>query len=111
MSFEVRTTPDFERSLKRVAKKHRSIREDISALIQQLEQEPHLGVQLRTNLYKIRLNISSLNKGKSGGARVITYVLVSRETVFLAEIFIKSESETIDEDSMIKRLTEQGYIE
>ncbi|WP_262884980.1 hypothetical protein [Mucilaginibacter arboris] len=38
-------------------------------------------------------------------------IFVSKENVFLAEIFIKSESETIDEDAMIKRLTEQGYIE
>ena len=111
MSFEVRYTSDFEHSLKKIAKKHRSIRDDISTLIQQLEQEPRTGIQIRTNLYKIRLNISGSNKGKSGGARIITYVLTLKETVFLAEIYLKSESETIDEDAMIKRLTEQGYIE
>ncbi len=110
MSFEVKYTTDFEHSLKRIAKKYRSIRDDISKLISQLEQEPRTGIQLRTNLYKIRLNVSSSNKGKSGGARVITYVLIAKETVFLAEIYLKSESDTIDEQSMIRRLEDQYYI-
>jgi len=110
MSFEVKVTADFVRSLKRVSKKHGSIREDILILIKQLEQEPQTGIMIRTNLYKIRLNISSSNKGKSGGARVITYVLIAKETVFLAEIYLKSESDTIDEQSMIRRLEDQYYI-
>ncbi len=110
MSFEVKYTTDFEHFLKRIAKKYRSIRDDISKLISQLEQEPRTGIQLRTNLYKIRLNISSLNKGKSGGARVITYVFNSKGTVFLAEIYLKSELETIDEQAIIERLKEQGFI-
>lgn len=64
MSFKVKFTPYFEHSLKKIAKKHRSIKEDISMLVKQLEQEPKTGVEIRTNLYKIRLNISGSNKGK-----------------------------------------------
>jgi mRNA-degrading endonuclease RelE of RelBE toxin-antitoxin system len=110
MSFEVKTTPDFERSLKRIAKKQQSIHKDLLMLILQLKDEPRLGIEIRTNLFKIRLNISSSNKGKSGGARVITYVVQTKETVFLAEIYLKSEFDTIDEDLLIKRLTAQGYV-
>ena len=110
MSFEVKTTPDFERSLKRIAKKQQSIRKDLQMLIFQLKQEPRLGIEIRTNLFKIRLNISGSNKGKSGGARVITYVVQTNETVFLLEIYLKSEFDTIDEDLLIERLIEQGYI-
>ena len=110
MNFEVKYTPDFNHSLKRIAKKHKSIREDILELIDQLEREPRTGIQVRTNLYKIRLNISSSNKGKSGGARVVTYVYNVKETVFLAEIYLKSDIETIDEQAIIERLKEQGFI-
>lgn len=46
MNFEVKTTPDFERSLKRISKKYRSIRADVSALIEKLEKEPYAGVRL-----------------------------------------------------------------
>ena len=110
MNFEVKYTPDFDHSLKRIAKKHKSIRDDILELIDQLEREPRTGTQVRTNLYKIRLNISSSNKGKSGGARVVTYVYNTKETVFLAEIYLKSEFETFDEQAIIERLKEQGFI-
>ncbi|WP_299284330.1 hypothetical protein [uncultured Mucilaginibacter sp.] len=82
MNFEVKYTLDFDHSLKRIAKKHKGIRDDILELINQLEREPRTGIQVRTNLYKIRLNISSSNKGKSGGARVVTYVYNTKEIVF-----------------------------
>ena len=111
MNFEVKYTPDFDHSLKRIAKKHKSIRYDLLELIDQLEREPRTGIQVRTNLYKIRLNISSSNKGKSGGARVITYVYNTKETVFLAEIYLKSEFETFDEQAIIERLKDQGFIQ
>lgn len=110
MSYEVKYTSDFEHSLKRIAKKQRSIYNDLLTLVHQLEQEPQTGIQIRTNLYKIRLSISSSNRGKSGGARVVTYVVQAKETVFLVEIFLKSEAETINEDLMIRRLSEQGYL-
>ena len=111
MNFEVKYTPDFDHSLKRIAKKHKSIRYDLLELIDQLEREPRTGIQVRTNLYKIRLNISSSNKGKSGGARVITYVYNTKEIVFLAEIYLKSEFETFDEQAIIERLRNQGFIQ
>jgi len=39
--------------------------------------------------------ISSKGKGKSGGARIITYVRVVKNTVFLMDIFDKTEQSTI----------------
>ncbi|MEX8549012.1 MAG: hypothetical protein V5804_15545 [Mucilaginibacter sp.] len=110
MSYKIRITPYFERSLKKIAKKHRSIKSDVSILIEKLEQEPKTGIEIRTDLYKIRLSIAGLNKGKSGGARVITYVFVTDEIVLLAEIYLKSEYDTIDEQAVIEGLKEQGYI-
>ncbi len=47
------------------------------------------------NFYKIRLAITSKGKGKSGGARVITYIKITDETVFLTSIYDKSEKNTI----------------
>jgi hypothetical protein len=44
---------------------------------------------------KIRFKISSKNKGKSGGARVITNVLVSKETVYLLTIYDKADQDTL----------------
>ena len=44
--------------------------------------------------------IKSKNKGKSGGARVITYVKIVDTTVFLAAIYDKSEYDTISDEAI-----------
>ena len=43
------------------------------------------------NFYKIRLAIASKGKGKSGGARVITYIKIVQENIYLTSIYDKSE--------------------
>jgi hypothetical protein len=48
--------------------------------------------------------ISSKNKGKSGGARVITYVKVVDETIYLMSIYDKSDSDTISDDELLSRI-------
>ena len=40
--------------------------------------------------------VSGTNKGKSGGARVITYVFLTNETIYLTDIYLKSEQDTIE---------------
>jgi hypothetical protein len=65
MKFQVNITPDLERS----PKKYRSIYKDILRLIELLEEKPDHGTALSNNLYKVRLNITGLSKGKNGGAR------------------------------------------
>jgi len=69
-----------------------------------------MGTDLGQNIYKIRLAISGTNKGKSGGARVITYVVIIDETVFLSEIYLKNEHDTVDVHMVIQRLKEDGII-
>ena len=69
-----------------------------------------MGTDLGQNVYKIRLAISGTNKGKSGGARIITYVIVLIETVILAEIYLKSEHDTIDAGLIVQRLKDEGLI-
>jgi len=60
-----------------------------------LEANPKQGTALGHECYKIRLSISSKGKGKSGGARVITYVLFAEKTVYLLAIYDKSEQDSI----------------
>lgn len=104
MAIEVSFTPDFERQLKRLANRYKSIYKDLDTLIDDLELNPDSGTHLGKNLYKVRMAISSKGKGKSGGARVITYVLLKKDTVYLAAIYDKSEQSTIDADRLLKVL-------
>jgi hypothetical protein len=59
-----------------------------------------MGTPLGHSCYKIRLAIKSKGKGKSGGARVITYYYIQGRTVYLLSIYDKAEQENISEEKI-----------
>lgn len=95
MSFEVRSIDVFERQARRLSKKYPSLKGELVALVAELSDDPKLGTPLGNNCYKVRLSIASKGKGKSGGARVITNLVVRERTVYLLTIFDKSEQENL----------------
>lgn len=96
-------TPEFKREFKRLAKKHVSLNNDMQNLVSELQKNPTLGTPLGNNAFKIRLAISSKNKGKSGGARVITYYITEDSELYLLSIYDKGEQADIS-DKVIKVL-------
>lgn len=100
MSFEIIALPHFRKELKKLAKKYPSVKEDFRALLNELKNNPKAGVSLGMNCFKIRMAITSKGKGKSGGSRVITCVLVAESTVYLLTIFDKSEKENITDKEL-----------
>ena len=82
MNYSIIATHKFEKEIKRLIKKFPSLKKEYAALIAKLKNNPATGTPLGDNCYKIRLAIASKNKGKSGGARVITYVVVDDTTIF-----------------------------
>jgi len=100
MNFNVIITDNFERKLKKLSKKHRSMKEDFKELFLSLEINPNQGILLSEGCYKIRLAISSKGKGKSGGARVITYIINADSNVFLLDIYDKSEQDNISDKEL-----------
>jgi mRNA-degrading endonuclease RelE of RelBE toxin-antitoxin system len=110
MGIVVKPTDDFVKELKRIAKKHRGILADIADISLQLKENPRLGTDLGQNFYKIRMAISGSGKGKSGGARIITYVLLDDQTVLLVELYLKSEYDNTDVNTLLDRLRDSGLI-
>ena len=100
MSYSVSTIPLFDKQVKRLAKKYPSLKKDLSGLFDDLETNPKQGKAIGNNFYKIRLSITSKGKGKSGGARVITFVKVIKETVFIATIYDKTDKSTITDSEL-----------
>lgn len=103
MSFEVIPLRPFEKQLKRLVRKFPSLKQEISALVLELEAGPMKGTAIGNSCFKIRLSIASKGGGKSGGSRVITHVRVTNERVFLMSIYDKSEKDTLT-DKEIKAL-------
>ena len=95
MNFNVELTDHFKKEAKRLLKKYPSLKTELKELIEELEKNPELGTPLGNNIYKIRLAIASTGKGKSGGARIITYVAIADETVLLLSIYNKGSRESI----------------
>lgn len=69
MSFKVIATGPFERKLKRLAKKYKSLAADLASVVD--------------------------------GARMITYVRIVKQTVFLMDIYDKSEQANISNKELL----------
>jgi mRNA-degrading endonuclease RelE of RelBE toxin-antitoxin system len=107
MSYDVIATPRFKRDIKKLAKKYISLKKEYALLINELEENPLLqGTPIGNNCYKIRLSIASKGKGKSGGARVITHIVVKENTVLLLTIYDKSEKENITDKELQELLNQ-----
>ena len=100
MSFEVKTIPPFEKSLKRLVKKFPSLKQEMLLLEQALEENPALGTPIGKNCFKIRLAIHSKGAGKSGGGNVITYVRYSASIVILLDIYYKGDQSSISDTQL-----------
>lgn len=103
MSYSVIPIERFKSEAKRLAKKYPSLKSELLELSKTLTKKPETGTPLGNNVYKLRLAIKSKGKGKSGGARIITYLITEEKEVYLLTIYDKSELENID-DKILKMI-------
>ena len=111
MKVTVRITENFKSEAKPLLKKYKSLTGDLLKLEKELLVNPRMGTPLGQDAYKIRLKISSKNKGKSGGARIISLInstligfteqISSTEiTVNLLSIYDKSDVANINDKEL-----------
>lgn len=108
MSYKIELTDNFKNEAKKLIKKYASLRTEIVELGKELAENPTSGTPLGNDVYKIRLAIASKNKGKSGGARIISFVKIIDETVYLLSIYNKGNKDSIS-DKEIEELI-KNYI-
>lgn len=111
-SIEIITIATFDRELKKLAKKYKSLKNDLAELSEKMQADPFQGADLGGGVRKIRLPIESKGKGKRGGARVIAHTdivlqLMSGKITMLY-IYDKSERSTISDKEIQKLLKEAG---
>ncbi len=103
MSYKIIPVDKFKKEAKRLVKKYPSLKSELTDLAHSLSENPTLGTPIGKDAYKIRIAIKSKGKGKSGGARVITYVITPKKEIYLLTIYDKVEFDTID-DKTIRRI-------
>ena len=103
MNYNLKVLQTFEKAAKPLLKKYPSFKEDMKMLFEEMKQNPTCGVSLGGGFRKIRVAIASKNKGKSGGARVISYnvvVSIIETDVFLVTIYDKESTESITKEEI-----------
>ena len=109
MKVDIVLADEFKRQFKRLAKKYPSLTDDFITFKKELTDSPLQGTDLGGGTRKVRMAIASKGKGKSGGARVITYNLQQTSNavlVTLMSIYDKSEIDNVS-DAYLRQLVSE----
>jgi hypothetical protein len=112
MNYKIVATETFQREAKILSKKYHSLKDDLASFRENLLKNPFIGVDLGNNSRKIRIAITSKNKGKRGGARIIIYNLIvniDETKVYLLSIYDKGEKDSISKQE-IEDLKKQNSL-
>ena len=95
---EIRLTPEFKRQTRKLEKRYRQLRSDLQPMLTQIQTGEIIGDRLQgisAEVFKIRVRNSDVNRGKSGGYRVI-YWLKLPDVVVLLDIYSKSDRDDVE---------------
>ena len=92
MNYGIVLSDNFKKEAKLLIIKYRSLKTELEVLGEELSQYPTLGTPLGSDVYKILLAIKSKGKGKSGGARVISYVKIDHEPSYCFLFSVRTET-------------------
>lgn len=90
--YVIRPLAFFPQDLKKLKKKYPQIKKDLEPLIEKLEQGIFEGDKLQGfigDVYKVRVGSIDQKKGKSGGFRVLYYVVSETRHIWLLHIYAK----------------------
>ena len=108
----VSVSDDFAKEAKRLAKKYPSFKQDYKEFLESIKNNPLQGDEITKNIRKIRMTIKAKGKGKSGGARVITFnVLTDVENghVIFLLLYDKEGASTVKVNVVKQLVREMGF--
>ena len=101
--YSVKITDTFAREIKKLAKKYRRIKKDFLPLLEKLEAGQFLGDAIsgfENKVYKMRVPSSDQKKGKSGGFRLIYYIISDENEIILLTIYAKNKQNDIKDNDL-----------
>ncbi|MBN2963563.1 type II toxin-antitoxin system RelE/ParE family toxin [Sulfurospirillum sp. T05] len=102
----VKDTSVFAKAVKNLKRKFRNIDKDWLAFVDGIKTEEDLGVYLGSGVYKARISNSDKRTGKSGGYRLISYLKLLNNELYLIYIYDKSDFETLSEKEIDQLILE-----
>ena len=108
----VSVSDDFAKEAKRLAKKYPSFKQDYKEFLESIKNNPLQGDEITKNIRKIRMAIKAKGQGKSGGARVITFnVLTDVENghVIFLLLYDKEDASTVKVNIVKQLVREMGF--
>lgn len=110
-NIEITVSGDFARQAKRLSKKYPSFKNDYKKFLESIKENPLQGDEITKNIRKVRMAIESKGKGKSGGARVITFNILTDiqngHVIFLL-IYDKEEASTVKMNVVKQMVRDMG---
>ena len=112
MNYSITTSSYFDVAAKKLVKKYPSFKEDLVNFGKSLLENPKQGAELAPGIRKIRMAIKSKGKGKSGGARVITFNILTDiengQVVFLL-LYDKEDASTVKVNVVKQLVRDMGF--
>lgn len=108
----VSVSDDFAKEAIRLAKKYPSFKQDYKVFLESIKNNPLQGDEITKNIRKIRMAIKAKGKGKSGGARVITFnVLTDVENghVIFLLLYDKEDASTVKVNVVKQLVRDMGF--
>jgi len=108
MSYKITTVESFKKELKSLSKRYKNIKKDYQNLLELLSTSnpKEIATHLGNNCYKIRIQNSDNNRGKSAGYRVIYLMIEEEVEIILLCIYSKSDLSNISEEHIDKKVVE-----
>ena len=108
----ISVSDDFAKEAKRLAKKYPSFKQDYKEFLESIKNNPLQGDEITKNIRKIRMAIKAKGKGKSGGAKVITFNILTDiengQVVFLL-LYDKEDASTVKVNVVKQLVQDMGF--
>ncbi len=97
----------YRKAHKKLSKQYRHLQKDIDNFLNSIDSKEDLGIELKSNVFKVRVKNSDKNKGKSAGYRLISYLAIIDNELHLLYIYDKSKLENLTEKEIDNLILQQ----
>ena len=97
----------YQKAFKKLSKTYKNIDSDIDTFLESIKVKEDLGIEIKSNVFKVRIANSSKNKGKSVGYRLISYLAIIKNELHLLYIYDKSKLVNLTEKEIDELILKQ----